>query len=139
LTIFFLLIVIYKLQFEITQLLLFNFFYFFCFLLFLFSLSYFLYFYIYKKKKFCSFLFFFKRKQKLCVWLFLQIHGPSWSSSSESWIFNYLLYAINARLLPLTLWVRILHNIMWWRLLLTYVRSFRVVNKTDSHDIANII
>jgi hypothetical protein len=78
------------------------------------------------------------------------IQGPLWSWSYGSWIYNYL---CNQCISPLKLWVWIPHmvrctrcNIMWWSLSVTCGKSVvspgtlvSFTNKTDSHDIAEIL
>ena len=69
--------------------------------------------------------------------LFNQSRGPSWSWSHDSWIYNYL---SNQCLSPLTLWI-------WIPLMAKFVSDSPQVggtpvsstNKTDSHDIAEIL
>ena len=77
--------------------------------------------------------------------LFNQSRGPSWSWSHDSWIYNYL---SNQCLSPLTLWIWIpLMTKCTQHCVMKFVSDSPQVggtpvsstNKTDSHDIAEIL
>ena len=86
----------------------------------------------------------------LCT--YITYRGLSWSWSYGSWIYNYLCNQTQC-LSPLTLWVLTLfmgrctrYNIMWSSLSVTCNRSvvfsgysFSSTNKTDCHDITEIL